>query len=114
MDPFASHVIRAVLLLLSPGHAKLEDQKSALRSKKSAAWKARQGTMKSLFNGDKGKGVLRIADLPPQFQVLARQFVECVRSELNENEIRALAANKVASPSLQVRFVPHLTLFVTQ
>ena len=50
-DPFASHVIRALLSLLVP---KLSTQSTAhgasvVRSKKSAAYKAKQGSFKSVF-----------------------------------------------------------------
>ena len=38
----------------------------------------------------------------PEFSDLARRFVQQLRENLDANEIRALAANKVASPVLQV------------
>ena len=62
--------------------------------------------MKSLFGGeqDKGKDPPSIST-PPEFRQLARRFVEVARAELNENETRALAANKVASPGLQARMI---------
>ncbi|KAF9468782.1 armadillo-type protein [Collybia nuda] len=102
MDPFASHVIRALLLLLSPNITP-SDEASALRSKKSATWKSRQGPMKSVFVEDriKGKEAL-VKRTPAEFRQLARRFVETLRTELGENEVRALAANKVASPGLQM------------
>ncbi|KAJ7162618.1 armadillo-type protein [Mycena crocata] len=103
MDPFASHVIRALLLLLSPNSmASNEASQNAMRSKKSAAWKAKQGPLKSVFkDGDKRKD-LPVNDPPEAFTKAARRFIEVVRSELDENETRALAANKVASPTLQM------------
>lgn len=102
MDPFASHVVRALLLLLSPNLSP-SDENGALRSKKSAAWKARQGPMKSVFGEDKGKGKeTSIKRTPAEFRQLARRLVEILRTELGENEVRALAADKVASPGLQV------------
>lgn len=109
MDPFASHVVRALLLLLSPNlSASDENAQLALRSKKSAAWKARQGPMKSVFVANKGKAKeVPVRSTPPEFQNIARRFVDVLRAELGENEVRALAANKVASPGLQV----HLCLF---
>ena len=36
------------------------------------------------------------------FQNLARRFVQQLREDLGANEVRALVANKVASPVLQV------------
>ncbi|KAG5645777.1 hypothetical protein DXG03_005314 [Asterophora parasitica] len=104
MDPFASHVVRALLLLLSPNLVPADNSaQPALRSKKSAAWKAKQGPMKSVFADEKGKGKEAAPkSTPPEFRKLARRFVEALRAELGENEVRALAANKVASPGLQL------------
>ncbi|KJA16110.1 hypothetical protein HYPSUDRAFT_47764 [Hypholoma sublateritium FD-334 SS-4] len=103
MDPFASHVVRTLLLLLSPNLSTSEEgSQSALRSKKSSAWKARQGQMKSVFTEDKGKGKDSVRRTPPEFQQMARKFVEVVREQLDENETRAMAANKVACPGLQM------------
>ncbi|KAJ6510238.1 armadillo-type protein [Mycena vitilis] len=100
MNPFASHVIRALLLLLSPNLAtSQETAQHVMRSKKSAAWKARQGPLKSVFKDGDNK-----ADFTPPdaFTEAARKFVEVVRRELGGNETRALAADKVASPTLQM------------
>ncbi|KAF9474932.1 hypothetical protein BDN70DRAFT_884318 [Pholiota conissans] len=103
MDPFASHVVRSLLLLLSPNLSSSEESlQSAVRSKKSAAWKARQGKMKSVFSEDKGKGKEILRSTPPEFRQMARKFVEIVRDQLDENETRAMAANKVACPGLQM------------
>ncbi|KAJ7047787.1 hypothetical protein C8F04DRAFT_1060117 [Mycena alexandri] len=103
MNPFASHVIRALLLLLSPNLVtSQETAQHTMRSKKSAAWKAKQGPLKSVFKdghsgGDSGDNA------PPEvFTQAARKFVEAIRSELGDNETRALAADKVASPTLQM------------
>ncbi|KAJ7087237.1 armadillo-type protein [Mycena belliarum] len=103
MDPFASHVIRALLLLLSPTSV-LSDEtaQNAMRSKKSAAWKSKQGPLKSLFK-EGSNGGAQVIDAPPEsFTRAARKFVEVMRSELDHNETRALAADKVASPTLQM------------
>ncbi|KAF5388249.1 hypothetical protein D9615_000027 [Tricholomella constricta] len=104
MDPFASHVIRALLILLSPNLVPSDNSaQPVLRSKKSAAWKAKQGPMKSVFTEEKGKGKeAPPKSMPTEFRQLARRFVEALRADLGENEVRALAANKVASPSLQL------------
>lgn len=103
MDPFASHVVRSLLLLLSPNlSASEENLQSAVRSKKSAVWKARQGQMKSVFSEDKGKGKETLRSTPPEFRQMARRFVQMVRDQLDENETRAMAANKVSCPGLQV------------
>lgn len=59
--------------------------------------------MRSVFLDDKGKGKeVATQQAPAAFRTLARRFVEVLRAELNENEVRALAANNVASPVLQV------------
>ncbi|KAJ7499330.1 armadillo-type protein [Mycena latifolia] len=103
MDPFASHVIRALLLLLSPNSvASDETAQNTMRSKKSAAWKAKQGPLKSVFKEGYAAGGQTIDAPPEMFTRAARKFVEVVRSELDGNETRALAADKVASPTLQM------------
>ena len=103
MDQFASHVVRALLALLSP-HLFPPDS-NAIRSKRSSAWKSNQGAMKSVFasRGDSqdGKSALRAYPIP-EFSKLAGRFVQQMRKDLGANEVRALAANKVASPVLQV------------
>ncbi|TBU50501.1 ARM repeat-containing protein [Dichomitus squalens] len=107
MDPFASHVIRALLLLLASDVLSIEDTANsgpgksafALRSKKSAAYKARQGSMKSVFeNGEQGQG----KRTPKEFRKAAFSIVSTLREQLGGNEVRALAANQVASPVLQM------------
>ncbi|KIK07666.1 hypothetical protein K443DRAFT_673245 [Laccaria amethystina LaAM-08-1] len=109
MDPFASHVMRSLLLLLSPtlssSSSSSEDNPSGVRSKKSAAWKAKQGPMKSVFSNDieKGKGkFIPLKSAPSEFTKMARRLVQVLRGQLGENEVRAMAASKVAGPGLQV------------
>ncbi|KAJ7179528.1 armadillo-type protein [Mycena filopes] len=103
MDPFASHVIRALLLLLCPNLAtSQETAQHTMRSKKSAAWKAKQGPLKSVFKDGNSGGDSRDNAPPEVFTEAARKFVESIRSELGDNETRALAADKVASPTLQM------------
>lgn len=60
--------------------------------------------MKSVFaSRDSQGGTLPLkAQHIPEFSKLAGEFVQQLRSDLNANEVRALAANKVASPGLQV------------
>lgn len=102
LDPFASHVLRALILLLSPSLASSssQSQPSNLRSKKSAAFKARQGPMKSVFTQQSREPTLR--STPDEFMAAAGKFVTVLRDELSANEVRALAADKIASPVLQV------------
>ncbi|KAI6035570.1 armadillo-type protein [Pisolithus orientalis] len=104
MDPFASHVLRSLLLLLFPIAlpGELTPQKF-VRSKKSTAWKAKQGTMKSVFSNEKGKGnETPNVSVPNRFRDVAVRFMRDLREQLSANEVRALAANKVASPVLQL------------
>jgi nucleolar protein 9 len=113
MDPFGSHVVRSLLLLLSPNlseDASHENSQSALRSKKSAAWKAKQGVMKSIFVNDtrgdvKGKGKEKESEDLPDFSQMARRIIEVFKSQISENEVRAMAASNVACPGLQVCFI---------
>ncbi|KAF8632424.1 hypothetical protein AX17_004865 [Amanita inopinata Kibby_2008] len=103
MDPFASHVVRSLLLLLTPNLASDDSPNSSLRSKKSSHWKAKQGTMKSVFTDEKGKGKeSAVSSVPAEFRQMARRFVKTLRAELGDNEIRAFAASKVASPALKM------------
>ncbi|KAF9224354.1 ARM repeat-containing protein [Gyrodon lividus] len=104
IDPFASHVLRSLLLLLCPTvlPENLAAHKS-VRSKKSTSWKAKQGTMKTVFFSDKGKAKEDFrASVPSEFRDAAAQFVRTLKDGLDANEVRALAANKVASPLLQL------------
>src|SRR6266568_8151910 len=98
--PYASHVIRSLLLLLSPNVAESEDAQTSIRSKKSAAWKAKQGQMKSVFNDNKGPPT-SLKSCPPEFHNMARRLLQAVRDGMDENEIRAMAANKVTCPMLK-------------
>ncbi|EAU82466.1 hypothetical protein CC1G_08217 [Coprinopsis cinerea okayama7 len=101
LDPFASHVLRALFLLLSPNTAAEED--NILRSKKSSAWKAKQGSMKSLFADNKGKQKEDTRrSVPAEFTNMSRRFIQELRTNLSGNEVRAMAASKVASPTLKV------------
>jgi len=63
--------------------------------------------MKSVFasrgNSQDDKSALKVHTVP-EFSKLATRFVQQLRKDLNANEVRALAANKVASPVLQVGF----------
>ncbi|KAF9649340.1 ARM repeat-containing protein [Thelephora ganbajun] len=103
MDQFASHVVRILLVLFSP-HLFPPDF-NTIRSKRSSVWKSSQGTMKSVFASQGGpqggKSALK-AHTIPEFSELARRFVQQLRKDLDANEVRALAANKVASPVLQM------------
>ena len=67
------------------------------------SWKAKQGYMKSVFSNDKGKEThTSSVSIPGSFRDAANQFLRILRDGLDANEVRALAANNVASPLLQV------------
>lgn len=102
MDPFASHVLRAVLAVLVPSLFS-PDHKSNIRSRRSAAHKARQGPRTSVFISDNPNGSSAATKLvPPEYETQAGKFVTKLRDALGGNEVRALAASPVASPLLQV------------
>ncbi|KAM6495360.1 Armadillo-type fold [Amanita muscaria] len=103
MDPFASHVVRSLLVLLNPSLAGEEALNSSLRSKKSQKWKSKQGPMKPLFSEAKGKARQPSGPaVPLKFSQMARKFVESLRKGSSDTEIRALAADKAASPALKM------------
>jgi hypothetical protein len=56
--------------------------------------------MKSILASETGQGVIPV--VPSSFEEVAARFVEMMRDATDANEIRALAANKVANPVLQV------------
>ncbi|KAF8556263.1 ARM repeat-containing protein [Imleria badia] len=101
MDPFASHVLRSLLLLLCPTVLPEDSARKSVRSKKSMSWKAKQGHMKSVFSNDK-ESYSSSDRVPGSFHDATNQFLRILRDGLDANEVRALAANKVASPLLQL------------
>lgn len=104
MDPFGSHVLRALLNALAPSPSSSSQHKdAAARSKKSAAFKARQGSMKSVLSEqENGSGRTQVERTPKRLKDVALKMVLALRDRLGENEVRALASDKVASPALQV------------
>ena len=108
MDQFASHVVRALFLLLCPQLFQSDaphKSQSFVRSRKSVAWKARQGPLKSIFgdNSDQAQSETSKRAWPPAFHAVAGRYVAMLRTTLDANEVRSLAGNKVACPVLQVR-----------
>ncbi|QRV72650.1 Pumilio-family RNA binding repeat [Ceratobasidium sp. AG-Ba] len=103
LNPFASHVILSLLLLLSPTITQSTDLSkpngTLVRSKKSAAYKSRQGSMKSILDASTERSATFTA--PASFKEMAVRFVDTLRDALDANEVRALAADKVANPVLQ-------------
>ncbi|KAI0260538.1 armadillo-type protein [Gloeopeniophorella convolvens] len=107
MDPFASHVVRELFVLLCPQlfHADAPHKSQAfVRSRKSAAWKAKQGPLRSIFgkDADTEKGKASANGGAPAFRVVAQRYVLALRERMGANEVRSLAANKVACPVLQM------------
>ena len=110
MDQFASHVVRELFFLICPQLFQSDaphKSQAFVRSKKSVAWKAKQGPLKSIFGSELDQGQKRIkkeARQPPGFHEVAAKYVTMLRTTLDANEIRSLAASKVACPVLQVRY----------
>jgi hypothetical protein len=110
MDQFASHVVRELFSLLCPQLFQSDAPRKSqalVRSRKSVAWKAKQGPLKSLFGDELGQGqnqTRKEVRQPPAFHEVARKYVTMLRTTLGANEIRSLAASKVACPVLQVRY----------
>jgi hypothetical protein len=108
MDQFASHVVRELFLLLCPQLFQSDaphKSQAFVRSRKSLAWKARQGPLKSIFGDKSGQGqgqTSKGCQQPPAFHEVSRRYVMMLRTTLDANEVRSLAGNKVASPVLQV------------
>ena len=109
MDQFASHVVRALFLLLCPQVLQSDaphKSQEVVRSRKSVTWKARQGPLKSIFGDESGQGQSQTSkggSQPPAFQEVARRYVAMLRTTMDANEVRSLAGSKVACPVLQVR-----------
>ncbi|CAE6481739.1 unnamed protein product, partial [Rhizoctonia solani] len=103
LDPFGAHVLLSLLVLLSPQITRNQDSShpntTLTRSKKSAAYKSRQGSMKSILSS--GTEQTSTAVVPTSFQDIAAKFLDKLRESTDANEIRAFAANKVANPVLQ-------------
>jgi len=62
--------------------------------------------MKSVF--DEGKKRKEKEKVPiskgtlPEFEAIARRIIKAIRTELDDNEVRGMAADKVACPTLKV------------
>jgi nucleolar protein 9 len=109
MDQFASHVVRELFLLLCPQVFQSDaphKSQEVVRSRKSVAWKARQGPLKSIFGDESGQRQSQTSkggSQLPAFQEAARRYVVMLRTTMDANEVRSLAGSKVACPVLQVR-----------
>ncbi|KAF8339196.1 armadillo-type protein [Cantharellus anzutake] len=104
MDQFASHVIRAMLKVLDPSSCVGGDAKSShnsySRSKKSEAFRQRQGSMMSVFH--RREETSSPYQVPNSFGEMAGRYGETLRQSLGNNEVRAMVINPVASPILQM------------
>jgi nucleolar protein 9 len=68
--------------------------------------------LKSVFGGDQSDhNDISGNNIPDEFIQTACKFVQILRKELDQNEVRALAANRVASPVLQVRMIVFLWFY---
>ncbi|PVF92971.1 ARM repeat-containing protein [Serendipita vermifera] len=97
-DPFGSHVIQRLLILLNPSLHSMQSRQE-LRSKRSAAYKAKAGPMRSLFESTTTQAHRQV---PTRFGKISRSLVHTIRDKLSPNEVRALAADKVACPTLKI------------
>lgn len=70
--------------------------------------------MKSVFteNGDQGQAKTT-KRTPKEFRKAAVNVVSTLRDQLTGNEVRAQAANQVASPVLQVRHTTSMCAYVS-
>lgn len=123
MDPFASHVLRALLLLLNPDISNslrtldAEFSATSLRSKKSTKYRAKHGPMKSVLESGKSRDDVPPTNaskvlVPEAFREMAGRLVKALRESLGENEVRALAANKVACPVLAASIQSSISVMV--
>ncbi|KAF8529284.1 ARM repeat-containing protein [Hysterangium stoloniferum] len=104
-DPFGSHVLRTLLILLAPpknlSSSLGQRHAPAASSKKSTSWKARRGPMKAILPDQFANSTVPKPEIV-EFTMLAKKFLDRLRSILDGNEVRALAMDKVASPVLQI------------
>jgi nucleolar protein 9 len=97
-EPFASHVLRRLFITLVPSLNAFQE-KQELRSKRSAGYKSKVGPMKSVFDSSPPANA---KEVPSEFEMLARDVLHAIRHKLSPSEVRALAADKVACPTLRV------------
>lgn len=99
--------------MLSPNLNASDEAQGTVRSKKSASWKARQGQMKSVFDDGKKEKEKEssLNDSLPEFALMSRRIIETVNNLLDDNEVRGMAADKVACPTLQVKSLSCLNIF---
>ena len=104
IDPFATHVLRCILTLLSPAldsTVNATSHSSNLRSKKSTKWKNKQAPLISIF-GDKQQFDIEENFNPPQaWASLPGAILSAFTTGQGGNEIRSLAISAAASPTLQ-------------
>ena len=104
MDQFTSHLVRELFSLLCPELFQSDaphKSQGFVRSRKSIAWKAKQGPLKSIFGDELDQGqnqTKKEVRQPPEFHEVTWKYVTMPRTSgtLNENEIRSLAASSVA------------------
>ncbi|KAG8838019.1 Nucleolar protein 9 [Serendipita sp. 411] len=99
-EQFASHVLQRLITLLVPSLDFLREKK-CFRSKRSAGYKSKQGSLKSVFEAapDLPDATRKT---PPEFLSLAKEILNCIKEKFSASEIRALAADQVACPTLRV------------
>ncbi|KAG8834892.1 Nucleolar protein 9 [Serendipita sp. 399] len=99
-EKFASHVLQRLIVLLIPPLDVLQEKQN-LRSKRSAGYKSKQGPLKSVF--DAAPDVQQVErQTPSKFSSSAQGILRRIREKFSASEVRALAADKVACPTLRV------------
>ena len=106
-DPFASHMIRILLLIFSGAAPTAEGRLSAERSKKSLKWRKTQGTMKSFLGADDAPAVVEgKRRVPKEFDAALVEMWESLNG-LDEGGpkgegVRRAAMDDVAGPAVRI------------
>lgn len=105
-DPFASHIVRIILLVLS-GRAVPDDRSGITRSRKSSKFRKRQGKMSSFMpknEQEESEGKDRYA-VPPEFDEARERLCAALVSLDSAGDgsgIRAAAMDAVAAPVVRI------------
>src|ERR1700761_6937010 len=110
IDPFATHVLRCILTLLKPTLAftvNTASHSSNLRSKKSTKWKNKQAPLNSIFGAKPQLDIEQDFNPPQAWASLPGAMLSAFVTGQAGNEIRSLAINAAASPTLQACSMLH-------
>ncbi|KAK9768120.1 Nucleolar protein 9 [Basidiobolus ranarum] len=98
-DPYASHIIRVILIILS-GEAQESEGggKTTVRSKKSVKYNEDHNSIAS-------KALTKPRQVPPSFTVMLDEVTNLIITGMSDVVVRSLAVHAVASPVLQLLLV---------